>query len=145
MLEEQQKFLADGMDGILTKPIARDALRDLLRNTAEGTSMPMISQDHSAETRQALGEDAFAKLLSRFVTEVQELQTWLGTEEAQDYLEIAGRAHKVAGSAAVFGATPLRETLKSIENAAKAGDNAAINAGIAQLGAIWTQTKTELK
>jgi hypothetical protein len=60
MIEEQQEFIADGINGILTKPLSRDALRDL--STTSGPpplekSAPMINNDHIAETRDALGEE----------------------------------------------------------------------------------------
>ncbi|MEP1586208.1 MAG: ATP-binding protein [Tateyamaria sp.] len=147
MVEEQKEFLADGMNGILTKPLSRDALREVLRQNGEteGTSdTPMFNINHIAETREALGEVTFAKLRSRFVSETDDFQDWLRTQTTQDYLEIAARAHKVAGSAAVFGADPLRSSLKAVENAAKVGDVEAIKDGISLLDNIWKQTKSQL-
>ncbi len=148
MIEEQQEFIADGINGILTKPLSRDALRDLLNHTgglsASEKSLPMINNDHIAETRDALGEETFVKLRSRFVAEVDDFQDWLSTEDVRDYLEIANRAHKVAGSAAVFGADHLRNTLKGIENAAKVGDVATIKAGISEFDGIWKKTKSQM-
>lgn len=148
MVEEQKEFLADGMNDILTKPLSRDALRALLHQThgegGEPMTATMIDQSHSAETRDALGEETFAKLRSRFVAEVDDLHAWATSDAAQDFLEIASRSHKVAGSAAVFGAVELREVLKSIEAAAKLGDTGAINERTAALTDVWTQTKVEL-
>jgi CheY-like chemotaxis protein len=148
MIEEQQEFIADGINGILTKPLSRDALRDLLHHTggpsASEKSIPMINNDHIAETRDALGEETFVKLRSRFVAEVDDFQDWLSTKDVRDYLEIANRAHKVAGSAAVFGADHLRNALKGIENAAKVGDVATIKAGISEFDGIWKKTKSQM-
>jgi PAS domain S-box-containing protein len=148
MIEEQQEFIADGMNGIMTKPLSRDALRDLLNRTGGPStseeSLRMINNDHIAETRDALGEEAFVKLRSRFVSEVDDFQDWLGSQDVQDYLAIADHAHKVAGSAAVFGADHLRFSLKDIENAAKVGDVATINDKITDFGGIWKQTKSQM-
>jgi PAS domain S-box-containing protein len=148
MIEEQQEFIADGINGILTKPLSRDALRDLLHHTggpsASEKSIPMINNDHIAETRDALGEETFVKLRSRFVGEVDDFQDWLSTEDVRDYLEITNRAHKVAGSAAVFGADHLRNALKGIENVAKVGDVATIKAGISEFDRIWKKTKSQM-
>lgn len=147
MIEEQDKFLEDGMNGILTKPLSRDALRSVLVQ-AEGhtvmTDATLINHDHSAETREALGEEAFVKLRSRFIGEVDDLQSWLASNATHDFLDIATRAHKVAGSAAVFGTDRLRETLKDVEASAKAGDSKAIDAHVTALGPIWSRTKVEL-
>lgn len=147
MIEEQKEFLADGMNEILTKPLSRDALRALLQKTGGSLGnpeAPMINNDHNAETREALGEETYVKLRSRFVNEVDEFHEWLGSEEVQDYLEISTYSHKVAGSAAVFGADQLRETLKAIEAAAKVGDVKAIEDQTLAFGTIWQNTKLQL-
>lgn len=146
MIEEQEEFLADGMDEILTKPLSRDALRALLEKIGGSFGKPitpMINHNHNAETREALGEETYVKLRSRFVSEVEEFLSCLVSSEAQDYLEISTHAHKVAGSAAVFGADYLRETLKAIEAAAKVGHAKEIEDQTRTLGAIWQETKLQ--
>ncbi len=148
MENEQREFLADGMDEILAKPLSREALRTLLRLCGGASEEPgdnaLIDHDHIAETREALGEETFTKLKSRFVSEVDELQTWIASDISRDFLEVASRSHKVAGSAAVFGATQLREVLKSMEAAAKMGDASSINKYINDFADIWPQSKQQL-
>jgi CheY-like chemotaxis protein len=145
--EEQENFRADGMNGILTKPLSRSALRKTLLNhqpkKQTGVVSP-ISHDHSAETRAALGEVAFVKLRGRFVNEVDDLINWLQSDDTQDYIEVAGRAHKVAGSASVFGAVQLNEALKGLEIAAKSGDYAKVERIVFGLSGIWHDTKAAL-
>lgn len=144
MHDEQKEFLADGMNAILTKPLSRDALRTLLHQTIAATDrpeVPLVDPQHSAETRDVLGEDAFVKLRFRFADEVDGLLDWLKSEGKQDYLEIATRSHKVAGSAAMFGVPPLRTALKVIETAANTGDVDKIAGGITKLEGIWDSTK----
>jgi PAS domain S-box-containing protein len=147
MANEQREFIADGMDEILAKPLSRDALRDVLRLCDDDLEMlkdnQLIDHNHSAETREALGEETFVKLRSRFVSEVDELHMWITVDASRDFLEIASRSHKVAGSAAIFGATQLRETLKSIENAAKMGDTDAIDTGTNEFAETWVRTKLQ--
>ncbi len=147
MMEEQKEFLADGMNGILTKPLSREALRDLLGSTESTVTerqTSLIDMEHVAKTKDMLGEETFAKLRTRFVGEVEDLKAWLASDVAQDFLEIGAHSHKVAGSAAVFGATELSETLKAIEVAAKRGDEGAVAAHTAELADVWAQTKAEL-
>lgn len=147
MASEQEDFKSDGMNGILTKPLSRTALRHTLsihQPQSYAGNASLVSHEHSAETRDALGEEAFAKLRARFMREVEDLVAWLQSDETQDYLEIAARAHKVAGSAAVFGAVQLREALKLIEQAAKAGDNATIERVVFGLNGVWRDTKIAL-
>lgn len=148
MASDQTQLLNDGMTAVLTKPLSRDALRAALSDhgAAAPVSAPaLVSAEHSAETRQALGEQAFAKLITRFAQEVDDLVAWLGSDVAQDYLEVATRSHKVAGSAAVFGALRLRDHLKTVEIAAKTGDAAGLRATIDALPGIWTETKPHLR
>ncbi|SFR38801.1 PAS/PAC sensor hybrid histidine kinase [Yoonia tamlensis] len=147
MANEQREFITDGMDEILAKPLSRDALHAILRNCDDGLEAfddsNLVDHNHSAETREALGEETFVKLRSRFVSEVEELHLWISSDVSQDFLEVASRSHKVAGSAAVFGATQLREALKSIESAAKMGDMDAINVCMMKFADIWFRTKQE--
>jgi CheY-like chemotaxis protein len=147
MIAEQEEFLKDGMDGILTKPLSRKALRGVLRKTrrpADGNNAILINHSHSAETCEALGEKMFVKLRLRFVNEVDNLIAWLGTDETHDFLEVVSRSHKVAGTAAVFGAERLRETLNGIEASAKRGESQNIDEQTKTAGSVWQRTKSEM-
>jgi CheY-like chemotaxis protein len=147
MIEEQEEFFKDGMDGILTKPLSRKALRGVLNKTrrpADDDNAILINYSHSAETREALGEEMFVKLRLRFVNEVDNLIAWLGTDETHDFLEVASRSHKVAGTAAVFGAERLRETLNGIEASAKRGESQNIDEQTKTAGSVWQRTKSEM-
>ncbi|MEJ6399105.1 ATP-binding protein [Yoonia sp. 208BN28-4] len=149
MLEEQNEFLADGMDEILTKPLSRDALRALVgritKNEAETAHVQVIDTAHLAETRDTLGDASFSTLRSRFAQEADAFMDWLGDRETTDMSEIASRAHKVAGSAAVFGAVFFRDTLREIEVAAKAGDADLIATLRQDVVEVWRHTALALK
>jgi PAS domain S-box-containing protein len=147
MIEEQEEFFKDGMDGILTKPLSRKALRGVLNKTrrpADDDNAILINYSHSAETREALGEEMFVKLRLRFVNEVDNLIAWLGADETHDILEVASRSHKVAGAAAIFGAERLRETLNGIEASAKRGESQNIDEQTKTAGSVWKRTKSEI-
>jgi PAS domain S-box-containing protein len=147
MIEEQEEFLKDGMDGILTKPLSRKALRGVLNKTrrpADEDNAILINYSHSAETREALGEEMFVKLRLRFFNEVDNLIAWLGADETHDLHEVASWSHKVAGTAAVFGAERLRETLNGIEASAKRGESQNIDEQTKTAGSVWQRTKSEM-
>jgi PAS domain S-box-containing protein len=147
MIEEQEEFLKDGMDGILTKPLSRKALRGVLNKTrrpADDDNAILINYSHSAETREALGEEMFVKLRLRFFNEVDNLIAWLGADETHDIHEVASWSHKVAGTAAVFGAERLRETLNGIEASAKRGESQNIDEQTKTAGSVWQRTKSEM-
>jgi HPt (histidine-containing phosphotransfer) domain-containing protein len=60
--------------------------------------------------------------------------------------EVAGDVvHKIAGSAAVFGAMPLRTLLSSAEAAMKAGNIAQSDDLMESIHACWAQTKSDLE
>jgi PAS domain S-box-containing protein len=146
---EQESFLEDGMDGVLTKPLSRAALRNVLDAQAKGVPLDaplpdLVDRQHVDETRESVGEAAFAKLRERFVSEVEDLLNWLRSDEPMDFLEIGSRSHKVAGSAAVFGAVKLRNSLREIEAAAKAGDNATIARIVTSIDVLWGDTKSAM-
>ena len=147
MIEEREEFLKDGMNGILTKPLSREALRNVLdqtgRHSDKGGTI-LINHSHSAETRDALGEKTFVRLRSRFVNEVDKLEIWLNSDEVHDFLETASRTHKVAGSSAVFGADRLQETLKEIEAAAKLRNNEVMVERSKALDIVWQRTRSVL-
>jgi signal transduction histidine kinase/CheY-like chemotaxis protein len=147
MIEEQEEFLKDGMAGILTKPLSREALRGVSNKTrrpADDDNAILINHSHIAETCEALGEEMFVKLRLRFVNEVDNLLAWLGADETHDILEVASRSHEVAGAAAVFGAQRLRETLNGIETSAKRGESQNIDEQIKTAGSVWQRTKFDL-
>ena len=145
---EQDELIEDGMNGILTKPLSRSALRAVLADPSgqiSDVSNPvLVDAEHSAETRAALGEQAFAKLKARFAQEVDALIEWLSSDDARDMLEIGSRCHKLAGSTAVFGAFGLRDHLRGIERAAKAGDSKLVLSEINRLPSLWKATKQQL-
>jgi HPt (histidine-containing phosphotransfer) domain-containing protein len=91
-----------------------------------------------------LGEKTFVKLRSRFISEVDEFLAWLGTDKTHDFLEVASRSHKVAGSAAVFGADRLQETLNGIETSAKRGESHGVQERTKTAASVWQHTKSDL-
>jgi CheY-like chemotaxis protein len=148
MEEEQENFKADGMNDILTKPLTKAALRNILNTIGKETeeeSLGVVDDGHITEAREALGGDAYDKLLMRFILEVDELIGWLKSTNSQEWEEIITRTHKVAGSASVFGAIELRSHLKELEEAAKLNKDQEIQSLIGLLPKTWQSTKLALR
>ena len=146
MVEEQEAFLLDGMNAILTKPLSREALDNVVSKWANTTlSVPTtLSKTHLVELRDTVGEAAFANLIDRFSSEIDVLTEWLGDGDAHDQRDVEQRAHKAAGSAATFGATHLHARLIEIETAARADDDVQLMNACAGLASIWTATRKEI-
>ncbi len=131
MSEEQQAFLSDGMNEILTKPLTREALIRVI--SGHMASDPKIVADlmepatavvfrYIDDMRDSLGVEATQSLLDRFVAEVDDTLEHLKRFETLGLKETADRAHRIAGSAATMGAVDLRMALIEVEQAAKAKD-----------------------
>ncbi|KJZ21032.1 hypothetical protein TW80_06705 [Loktanella sp. S4079] len=147
MAAEQEAFLQDGMNDILIKPLSRDALADVLHRFApDGQSAQDtdIAQSNQSDMRDILGDEEYQGLRTQFVHEAEALHDWLGDTDDHHFGEIASRCHKVAGSAAVFGATAYRAALIEIEHAAKGEVRDAIAVGQRKLAPIWGSTKDRI-
>lgn len=154
MAEEQEAFLSDGMNDILTKPLTRDGLLRVIANHTEArTEITDFGNDHSNAVAQAylddlrstLGIDALAPLLDRFVVEVDETLAFLKDHRHQTPADIASRAHRIAGSAATLGAVELRTGLLKVEEAAKVGNSDAMAYAIDGLSATWSATRPQMR
>ncbi|WP_245882660.1 ATP-binding protein [Yoonia sediminilitoris] len=147
MASEQAAFLADGMDGVLVKPLSRAALQEAIRSLVAKLRAPEgspVESEHQNEMREVLGAAAFDKLRGSFMVEAENLNRWLQLDDLQDLPEIAVRCHKIAGSAAVFGATQYRDALIAVENAADSGQPDSVRLTIGAIESVWLTTKASL-
>lgn len=146
MAEEQEAFLSDGMNAVLTKPLSRDALETVVRKWANfDQSEPVtVLADHLTELRETVGDEAFGDLIDRFSTEIETLMEWFADVDVHDRSDVEKRAHKAAGSAATFGAKHLRAALIAIETAARKQDSEQLAKACAALPAFWAFTRGEL-
>ncbi|GAA6176457.1 ATP-binding protein [Sulfitobacter pacificus] len=147
MPSEREDFLAQGMNGVLTKPLKKSDLRTVLGHqeaTAPTETSVLIDHAHNAETYEVIGAENYPKLLARYSAEAETFIEWLQGDARLDRNDIADEAHKIAGNAALFGATAFRDTLVLIERSAKAGEDAAVMAAIATLPDIWKRSKKAL-
>ena len=99
--------------------------------------------DPMAEARDSLGPEIHAALLQRFLEETDGFVAELG-QAPGDAPDLAGRLHKLAGSAAVFGASDFRQMLNHAETAARTGDRAEIRAHLARIAPCWQATRARL-
>jgi PAS domain S-box-containing protein len=146
MAEEQEAFLSDGMNAILTKPLSREALLAVIENWAKPIHAirETVSADHLAELRETVGDEIFGTLVDRFLAEIDAFTGWLLDVEMHDPSDVEKRAHKSAGSAATFGAHDLRAALVEIEQAAKNGDGVRLAKACHAFSATWAMTHEEL-
>lgn len=147
MPSERDDFLAQGMNDVLTKPLRKSDLRTVLghqESTAPKEAPALIDRAHNAETYEVVGAENYMKLLARYSAEVETLIGWLQGDARLDRNDIAAETHKVAGNAALFGATAFRDVLVTIERSVKAGEDTAVLAAIATLPDVWKRSKKAL-
>jgi PAS domain S-box-containing protein len=148
MASEQDAFLSDGMNSVLTKPLSRESLVSAIAKhsgmgDADGSTprdaLSFVDPEHLGDLRETLGVAAVQTLLDRFNNEVQStIQIFAGDLPLED---IASHAHRISGSAAALGALELRKTLARIEFAAKQSNVDDLSKAINELPGVWWQTK----
>lgn len=160
---ETKRFLAAGMQEIMTKPVSRDALRQVLRQVtgvtvalapkavATATAVvPMVDVERLAELTTSLGKDRTKGFLKAFVSETDPLiASWnrinlLADRDSGRIEELERVVHRIAGSAAILGASQLRARLAEVETACKSGNPEKAAAGLQQAVVIWPETRSAL-
>ena len=128
--------MTDGMDGILMKPLTKAALIDVLaahQGQAAAPVEPALDRDHAAEAREVLGPAGYARLVERFVQEVDDLLARLaGAGRGRSGRRSRRpRTRSPAAPAVLRSGGPFGISLKLIETAAQAGERD----GVAELRA----------
>lgn len=153
MAAEQQAFLSDGMNDVLTKPLSRESLMGVIANhiwtdaqtdTHGDKGSAPVARNYIDDLRDGLGVAALQSLLDRFSAEVDQTLEHFNTDQPFDLDEVAQIAHRIAGSAATMGAIDLRVALIELEDAAKTHDQERTKTAIAALPAIWGLTRPHL-
>ena len=148
MAEEQEAFLSDGMNDVLTKPLTRDGLIRVIADHVQSekperstSAVPGVALSYLDDLRASLGREALKPLLDRFVAEMDETLKVLADHANLPFDQIARSAHRVAGSAATVGAVDLRVMLVAAEDAAKEQDRTRGAEAVAALPDIWAATR----
>ena len=149
-----ERFRNAGMTDAISKPISQARLGATIAALHASAPLPK-AEDHYEPTdtvmdlsvlkelKQAIGDQTFATMQAQFLSETTEA---LDDLKAKDLGKIdlsahAEAVHKLAGSAAIFGATRLRASLSAQEYAAQLGNRDDVQAGLDQVLAAWEDTK----
>ncbi len=148
LAEDSARFRANGMAEVLLKPMTREALKAVLLSAKARTAMDDPAQpdagllDHRvlAFLASDLGSAKASSLLQEFRVEAAAiLRRITATALLPDQTAIRD-VHRLAGSAAMFGANRLHSTLWQVESAWKAGKTDEAMALTALLSSIWAST-----
>jgi PAS domain S-box-containing protein len=154
MAGEQQTFLSDGMNDILTKPLVRKDLLTVIAQYGHPQNAPSkpaeaasssVATQYLDDLRETLGVDQLSSLLDRYAQEVDRTITTLSDPAHNALPDIAALAHRLAGSSASMGAMEMRAAFLAIETSAKTDDKQRTDKWIAGLPEIWARTRPMLQ
>jgi len=149
--QEIERFRAAGMDGPLIKPITQAALRSAIAGSSgEGDDAreeaPPLDPGAFLELQRALGPEKTAHFAEVFIAETDEMfATTVEERVAGDIETYRAAVHKVAGSAAVLGASGLNAHLARLEGLLKQGAMAEVPEAHAKAAASWRIARSELR
>ncbi|WP_306150967.1 ATP-binding protein [Roseovarius sp. MMSF_3281] len=145
---------ASGAEGILTKPLPRSELRAIVAGKQANTEPlrnppapdhPVLDDHVLKQLTEMIPPDRLTLTLQDFFAEADTLIAEAGDLlEQADFGTLADRLHKLAGSAAIIGATAMQSTLSRAEDACLSGRKDDIGAHLALLNDIWKVTRARL-
>ena len=139
---EVEQFRAAGMRDVLIKPLSQSRLAEALTGL---TSQPIAlnpvlwRRDVLTSLRTDMGAEQANRLLDQFLSQTDEAIVAL-QDEVTTLPDLASIAHKLAGSASIFGANQLQAALWAIETRCKQGDPRAL-AELPALRTLWQETR----
>ncbi|WP_420549036.1 response regulator [Curvivirga sp.] len=162
---DQERFLAAGMNGYLTKPLEAKKMLEMiqfylpkkitatlndnlyLQNKALEEkdrmmeSLPLIDMAVIEQMREDAGEEAIPMLIEVFKSEVPVRVEGIKSNLAsRNFIELARDAHTLKSSSGSFGATRLNRLALEIETAAKASNVEAVQSLVTGLDGISEKT-----
>ena len=141
--EDKDRFLQNGMDGFIGKPIQMEELRSALEAVTVGHVRPMMkgssAQLPTNEARDLMGEN-YDMFLTRFRNEADTLIDWIKAGDTAPG-DVEHHCHKLVSTAAMFGAKDFQAALRRSENAAKRGDD---DMHLNALCEVWETTRKTL-
>jgi signal transduction histidine kinase/DNA-binding response OmpR family regulator len=148
--EDHAEFEAAGIQGVLTKPLTRAALHAALSTVFTKTPVipqtaaiqeprGLLDQDQFATLRETMPRQRLQRALHGFRTEMDAFSA-----ASQEGVPNASETHRMAGSAALFGAADLATHLRRMCDSAKLNDAGTWQQQVRALGPLWEQTKLAL-
>jgi CheY-like chemotaxis protein len=154
-------FREAGMNDVLVKPISAKSIRLALANAlldddvdndervilSDITSSALIIDwDRLEELEHDLNTDQLRTALIQFRSDLDQFMTdashWL--QKSIDRKTLSEEAHRMAGSAGVFGAMRLTNQMRNLQTEAKTATPSALNDLVAEVKISWKLTRTEL-
>ncbi|WP_418595417.1 ATP-binding protein [Ponticoccus sp. (in: a-proteobacteria)] len=153
LAEERRAFDEAGMVGVLVKPISAASVREALAEALSGRPLsvgatatrdaPVLDRAHLAELQADLPAARLAALLATFRAEMTSFLE--GMVPQTDRAALAAEAHRMAGSAGVFGAMQLTQRLREAQVFVPEASPDELTELRAALTACWTAAEAALR
>ncbi|MEA2268300.1 MAG: hypothetical protein QOC64_910 [Solirubrobacteraceae bacterium] len=137
--EDRERCRAAGMDGIVTKPVTLDALRERL--AATGTTSPIDGSALDRLREELADDELLASVVARYVGELDgRRDAILAAHAAGDPAALTDAAHVLAAPSETVGLTRLGALCRELERApSREGAVAAVEREIARAAAAAPQ------
>lgn len=152
-----ERFRNVGMSDVVTKPISKARLAQAIgrpfRSVKRSADAPLASSDDLidaatlSELKDAMPPVLLASMIRQFFKETGDSLDRLSATPVSDAVprDFADDIHRLAGSAAVFGAARLRNLLIDQEDRVRGGRLGELAEGFDGLKAVWAETRTDLE
>ena len=159
MPEHRERYLAAGLDAILTKPIAWEHLAATVRalfveraSTAEARSvvaeprsdtLPLFDSDTLKALLEAVGDSALLAMVDKMLAAAERRFDQIGNAQTErDHEAIETAAHDLKGMAANFGAARLADVAEELQVAA--AERCETGALVSVMGDVLSATCAEV-
>ena len=158
MREDEEKFLAQGLDDYLPKPIkAQDLVGKVQKwvtpelapenhqRTETKTNGKIINEDVLQQLRKFGGEEMVISALSDFEKETEEeLRSCERSAQAKNYTEILRKLHTIKGNAGTLGVDQLAHEAKTLESKLKEKDHSTLGEDLETLRSRFIEFQKHL-
>jgi two-component system, sensor histidine kinase and response regulator len=146
MKEDQERCMAAGVDGYLSKPLSPDklisALEQFFPRSPEPSSAPVVdlsaALEVTGEDRELLRESVAVFLERDYPRQLEELKEGIGRRDAS---VVKKAAHGLKGALASFGSLPAHDLALQIETMGRNGDLQDAERALAEFEAQMTAFK----
>ncbi|MGR3762301.1 ATP-binding protein (plasmid) [Roseobacteraceae bacterium NS-SX3] len=160
--EEQERFVAAGMNRCVNKPVSRAELTAALaaviaqddpassgctRSSGGEPGQPgLVNGETVRELKEVFGGGGIGRMLGKFELEIDQLfEEASGLAEAGRFGDLASAVHKAAGSSGLIGAPPLQAALHRWQQAAQASAAEEAAAQQKEAARLWHATRPALR
>jgi len=160
---DRERFLSQGMDGYISKPIIREELYECIARILDGHEPLVTSTNNENAIKQAdtntavfdtkifgilekdIGAEVMPQIIDTFLSEAMVgIEAIIAAAHGDNCELVEMEAHPLKSSSAILGAMGLAELASQLEQAGRGCDLGKIRQGIQQLPHLFERTREEL-